>query len=405
MICAVHAKESNTKERGIERPDRRIRVMQIIPGLTHGDVGGGAEIFATRLSESLNTEQFEPSICCLWVYHTEVERDLQNSLRRRSIQVCDGAPVRGSFRRQMIDAFASCHRHVHRLRPDVVNTHTEPADLVGVALRGTSRFRALVRTCHNTNEWTFAPHIRPIALPLYPWLCSVEVAVSPAATDILNRRKSAKLAGKSALYIPNTVDIEAVLARRTAKDVHAEFEIDPGAPLFGAVGRLTVQKGFIDLIRAMALVRAELPAARLLIVGAGEQQAELQALIHELNLNACVVLTGPRKDAIDIIAALDVFVLPSLWEGLPTVIMEAMALETPVVATNVAGSDDLVIDGKTGLLTPPRDPDALAAVIVRQYRDRDRAKSMTRAARQHVEQFTVKRTVEQYSELYQRLCK
>ena len=91
-------------------------------------------------------------------------------------------------------------------------------------------------------------------------------------------------------------------------------------------------------------------------MGNGEKAADLHALVSELGLDNCITFLGPRTDVADIVAGLDVFVSSSLWEGLPTVILEAMLLGVPVVATNIAGSRDLVIDGQTGLLAPAPTP-------------------------------------------------
>jgi glycosyltransferase involved in cell wall biosynthesis len=191
-----------------------------------------------------------------------------------------------------------------------------------------------------------------------------------------------------------------VLAQRTDRDMRAVLGVPKDAPLFGIVGRLSDQKGMPYLIEAMRGIRAALPDARLLIIGNGEKAAELRALVAELGLEDCIAFLGPRTDAIDIIAGLDVIVSSSLWEGLPTVIMEAMLLGTPVVATDIAGSRDLVIAGETGLLVPAGDSVALARAAIRQYSERAQAQTMAATARRHIEQFTIREVARAYGALY-----
>jgi glycosyltransferase involved in cell wall biosynthesis len=177
--------------------------------------------------------------------------------------------------------------------------------------------------------------------------------------------------------------------------MRAALDIPPHAPLFGTVARLTQQKGLPYLLEAMCRVRIALQDARLVVVGMGDRMLELQARISELGLDDCVRLLGSRTDVADIVASLDVFVLPSLWEGLPTVILEAMALGMPVVATDIPGTRELVFDGRTGLLAPPRDPAKLADAMVRQYWDRERAQAMASAARRHAALFSIQSAAKQ----------
>jgi glycosyltransferase involved in cell wall biosynthesis len=119
-----------------------------------------------------------------------------------------------------------------------------------------------------------------------------------------------------------------------------------------------------------------------------------------------VTFTGVRADVPKILAALDLFVLPSLWEGMPNAVLEAMAAGLPVVATAVGGTPEVVMDGVTGLLVPPQDPSALAQAIERLLRDPDLRRTMGRAGRRRVEQhFDVRETVRQVEDLYETLLR
>ncbi len=381
----------------------RIHVIQYSCGISLGDHNGGAELFAVRLAQALDPARFRVGIGAMWWYGSASERRWQRALADQGIEVFFGGPYRPHIYQAMAGAFVGSLGRLWRLRPDIVNTHVEFADTLGDAYRLLSVAPILVRTGHNVLEWTFSRLAAPIMHSIHPLVCTAEVGVSRAIAQQLDRRPVARLMRRRALYIHNGVDNDVVLGQRTGQDMRAALGIAPDAPLFGVVARLAEQKGLSFLIRAMALVRAELPGARLLIAGDGEQAEDLRALVERQGLSDCVTLLGARSDAVDLIDSLDVFVLPSLWEGLPTVVMEAMLVDTPVVATDVAGTRDLVLDGQTGLLAPPRDPNALAAAMLRQYRDRESARAMARRARAHVEEFSIRRAAERYTALYTRL--
>jgi glycosyltransferase involved in cell wall biosynthesis len=384
---------------------KRIRVVQLVSGLAVGEYNGGGEMFAMRLAQFLDPELFEVAVCALWAYDSRIEREWQHTLIAQGIPTYFGTHYRADLRLDLEMAFATSYARLRKLRPDILNTHTEYPDIVGLALRLAGGVRRFVRTGHNVVEWPFAPHIARKVSRLYPLVCAREVGVSRAVVAILDQHPVARLLRRRALYIPNAIEPEVVLAQRTGRDMRALLGVPPQAPLFGVVGRLSDQKGMPYLFAAMRDIRAALPDARLLIVGNGEKSEELRALVVELGLDDCITFLGPRTDAIDIIAAMDVFVSSSLWEGLPTVILEAMLLGTPVVATDIAGSRDLVIDGHTGLLAPPRDAAALAQAAIRQYCERERARAMSAAARRHIEQFTIREVAQAYGALYTELCR
>jgi glycosyltransferase involved in cell wall biosynthesis len=153
--------------------------------------------------------------------------------------------------------------------------------------------------------------------------------------------------------------------------VRREFGIAPDAPLLASVSRLFGQKGQRELLHAVARVRSEIPSVRLLVVGAdavevhgGSFTMELKALARELGITDSVVFTGERSDVAQIMAACDVFSMPSLEEPFGLVFLEAMAMQRPVVAVNDGGTPEVVEHGRSGLLAPPRDIDALAGNIL-----------------------------------------
>jgi glycosyltransferase involved in cell wall biosynthesis len=184
------------------------------------------------------------------------------------------------------------------------------------------------------------------------------------------------------------------------------FGVQAQGLLVGTVGRLHPQKGFASLLAAVARVRERLPAIRLLLVGGGALRRDLVARAEALGLAEVVIFAGSRGDVPEILAALDLFVLPSLWEGLPNAVLEAMAAGLPVVATAAGGTPEVVVDGETGLLVPPGDVTALAEAIERLLRDPGLRRKMGEAGRKRVEgHFTIEQTVAQTVALYETLLR
>jgi glycosyltransferase involved in cell wall biosynthesis len=174
-------------------------------------------------------------------------------------------------------------------------------------------------------------------------------------------------------------------------------------PVIGTVGRLHRQKGHTVLIDAAALVARDFPAARFVIIGEGEERAALERKAGIVGVAQRFEMTGASHDVPFRLASMDLFVLPSLWEGLPLTLLEAMAVGVPVVATSVDGVAEVIEDGEDGLLVPPGDSSALAAAIVRLLRDPQHAHEMGSRAMEKVKiDFGVDRMVRQTEEVYRR---
>jgi L-malate glycosyltransferase len=146
------------------------------------------------------------------------------------------------------------------------------------------------------------------------------------------------------------------------------------------------------------------PDARFVILGEGELRGPLEKQIADLHLEKHVILGGFRPDVLSLLKGFDFFVMPSVTEGLGTSLLDAMACAKPIVASRVGGIPEVVMDGKTGILVPPKDPDLLAEAIVRMMQDRALAASMGGAGYTRVtERFTVERMVEETLAVYERL--
>jgi len=183
-----------------------------------------------------------------------------------------------------------------------------------------------------------------------------------------------------------------------------EFSLRPGAPIVGVVGRLAKEKGYRYLLSAAKIVMKECPEAHFLVVGDGPEREKLANLAFNLGLKDHITFTGYRRDVLRVLSLFDIFALATLWEGLSMVILEAMVMAKPVVTTNVVGNPELVVDGITGFLVPPRDPEALADRILTLLKDENLRKRMGAAGRRRVEEkFTIEKMVSETESLYEEL--
>jgi glycosyltransferase involved in cell wall biosynthesis len=302
--------------------------------------------------------------------------------------------------------------------PEVVHCHMYRAEVIGakaaLSLVGHGLPRPfLVSTVHSGR-------IRPaedraLLRRLTPQVDRI-IAVSRA---IVAKLRAEGRSGVPTQLIYNGVDLDRYSSQEACCTLPEEYGFSPGTPLVGVVARLEPEKGHPTLIAAWPLVLAAVPDARLLIVGEGSQHAELERQAEELGLmgmpcegDACVgtkharpgakvVFTGRRDDVPAVTAALDVSVLPSYREAQGMVILEAMALGRPVVASCVGGIPEMIRDGETGLLVPPHDPAALAAAIIRLLTDHPLADTLARAARTVVhDRFCVERMVASIEGVY-----
>jgi len=178
-------------------------------------------------------------------------------------------------------------------------------------------------------------------------------------------------------------------------DIRGELGLDRDTPLIGNVAHMADHKGQSYLIDAMPSILSELPAAHLVIAGAGEMYDELVAQVARLGIERSVSFLRFRTDVPALLKALNVFVMSSHMEGLGTSILDAMACGTPVVGTNVGGIPEIISDGENGLLVPARNPEKLAGAIVRVLNDSNLAARFAETGRMTVERgFTVDTMVE-----------
>lgn len=352
-----------------------MRILQVIEGLGVG----GAEQLQVILAAYIDRGRYDLRVCSLVpLDESPIIRDL------RAL----GVPLSSLGGMRLRDP-----RYLRRLvallrtqRIDVVHTHLRNAHVLGV-LAGALTRRPVVCTLHNISETSSGAGslLHATQARALRWGARVVIACAPEVAVAAGAHLH--LPPSKVVVVPNGIDIRAYehLDRRAVETRRRELLGGRGGPLLVSIGNVRDQKGHQYLVQATPRLLDAFPGARVVIVGPESNNVEtVRARIRALGLEGQVLLAGERRDIPEILAAADLFVLPSLWEGLPLALLEAMAAGTPVVATPVGGVVGVVQDGITARLVPPADADALADALLDLLRQPDQAHRLARAARAHV---------------------
>ena len=213
-----------------------------------------------------------------------------------------------------------------------------------------------------------------------------------------------KIPEEKCLVIYNCIDIELIKGLVNEKVNLPWFKED--IPIVISCGRLTTQKNYPLLLEAMSLILKNDISVRLLILGKGEERFKLEKLVKDLGISRNVMFLGFQSNPFKYISRATVFVLSSLWEGFPVVLMEAMACGAPVVSTRCSsGPDEIINDGVNGLLVPSEDVNALAEVILRLLKDGSLRSRLAEAGMKRVEDFRIEKMVSEYERCFEKAIK
>ena len=292
-------------------------------------------------------------------------------------------------------------RIIKELQPDIIHAHDPHA--VAAASFGLAFNTSLPKYPPLVASRRVAFHLKPNAFSRWKYH---QVDCFIAASDSIHKvLRDDGVAASKIVTVHEGIDIHRIQAE-TLANIHGELWLPVGAPIVGATGALTVEKGHRHLIDAAALVVREVPDARFVILGEGDHRPQLERHIKELHLEKHFFLPGFRLDVLGFLRAFDLFVMPSLSEGLGTSLLDAMAASKATVATNTGGIPEVVVDGETGLLVPPRDHHALAHAIATLLKDQPRRERMGAAGLERVQRmFSAERMVEKTLEVYRDLSK
>lgn len=371
-----------------------VRVLYLIDSLGPG----GAEHLLAAYLPFLRRAGVVPTVVAL-------QEQQGNPVAHRI--AAQGVPVTelGIRRLRERGAFARVRNAIAAADPEVVHTQLEFAAILGIPA---ARLHGLptVATLHTLDA---PPPRSRLALHFRLMAWALRRARRVIAVSEITRRhylERARLRPERVVTIYNGIDPAAFQVEPGVRqEARAEWAIPPAAPVVATVAVLREPKGIQHMLAALARVAAAFPTVRYLVVGDGPYRRALEEQTEHLGLADRVVFAGAREDVARLLAAADVFVLPSLTEALPTVVAEAMAAGLPIVATTAGGVPEMVRHGEAALLVPPADPDALAAAVLRLLGNPRQATAMGRSGRRLVaERFDIRTQARALTEDYRALA-
>jgi len=364
---------------------------------------GGGQINLLSLAKNLNREKFEVFVC---------SRDggpLVDELKRNNI-VFFPVPFSKRIGAKIVKGIVSI---LEGNRIDILHTHGGVAGFYGRWAARKCRTPVIVHTLHGIHYLHYRnfllKHFFVLLERYFSRFANAVIFVSEADRK---KGKKFKLASEEKMYtIKNGIDVAAFRAENMMNiraDKIRELGLESFQPIVGTVARLHRQKGIPFLLRATKRISKVFPRIKILIIGGGPLDKKLERLTNRLGVKEWVWFMGERKDAAELLFLLDVFVLPSLWEGLPYVLMEASALGKPIVATDVDGVREVIENRKTGILAPARNPEKLAEAVIGLLRNKDFASQIGESAKESIPpKFSLARMAEEtqnlYLKLYQRI--
>lgn len=368
-----------------------VKIM-LLTGVGGGGLGG-SETFVIELIRHLDKKKFLPLLCCL-----DYGGDITDILHREmSATGCKFAATR--YRTGMkidLRAILWLRKIIREEKIDLVHANGGYSTIAGIfSVIGSAV--PIIETQHRdiisfSNKTKFF-------LGLFTHRLSKRIAVSGVSAGRIRESDFLIPQKKADTVIHNGVDLHNFSP--SMNNVLKKDEFGFSGPVIGCIAKLVQWKGHVYLLRAMAKVKEIFPAAALVLIGGGEEEAKLKLMSRELGLENNVRFLGYRSNIPEWLALFDFVVLPSLAESFSICILEAFAMGKAVIATEVGGTPEIVRDGENGFLVPPCDPARLAERMICLLSDPGLAKKMGLAGRALVEsEFDIKRTVGRYEKVY-----
>lgn len=364
------------------------RLLFVITGLDYG----GAETQLVHLATLLKRRGWKLKVVTLIPPKAYVEELAQ-----------EGIPVATlGMRRRVPDprAILRLARHIRQWKPDIVHSHMVHANILARVTQLFARVPTLVCTVHSICE---GGRVRETLYRFTDPLCEVTTHVCQAGAA--RYIQVGAVPANKIRHVPNGVDTRIFRPDVKLRDTLRQEWGVSGKFVWLAVGRIDTPKDYPNLLRAFSIIARDRPDSLLWLAGDGPLRTELDALVRDLEVQEQVRLLGIRRDIPQLMNAADAYVMSSAWEGLPMVLLEAHACGLPIVATDVGGDREVVIDGVTGFLVPPRQPEALAQAMEQMMQIEERARrQMGEKGREHIIQnYSLEHVVQRWEELYREL--
>jgi len=358
----------------------------------------GSENHLLTLLSGLNKERFEVHLFILAESrHVPLLHDYRNRLQQAGVVVS----IFVTTKYINLSLLWKLRKYIIRERFHIVHTHLIHADCYGTIAAKLAGVSTVISSRHNDDRFRHYKLLIGLNRLLARWHSKI-IAISDWVAKFTQEVEG--IPAEKIVRIHYGLQPEKLMKSADKQYVRQQFQIPEGVPVIGTIGRPAVQKGHTYLLQAVKQVKAHFPELCVLIIGEGELRSELEKQSKELGLESNVIFTGYRNDAIKLLAGFDFFVFPSLWEGFGLVLLEAMALKKAIVASNVSAIPESVIDGKTGILVPPKDTEKLAEAILTLLHNDELNRCMGESGYKHLQKnFSVQKMVHAAETLYRSL--
>ena len=362
----------------------KVKVFHLITELSIG----GAQNALFRLIQNFGDASFEHSVACFF----NADGAIAGQIRALGTPVFD---LRMDHKYQ-VDAFGRLLQLLRREKPDILHSWMFHANLPGRILGRLAKIPIIISSERTMGQENSVRHwLNKRSISLVDQVICVSRSVADHAIHEVG------LPSDKVVVIPNGIDPAQYQNLPAKEQARKSFGLPIESVIIAAIGRPRPVKGYPFLLKAFARISNSYPQTHLLFVGNGPDRPRLVNQAESLGMRSRVTFLDDIANIPDLLASIDVLVIPSLFEGMPNVALEAMAAELPVVATAVGGTPEVVIDGKTGFLVPPRDTLALSIAIEKLIENPPLRDKMGLAGRRRVEsEFSIKKTVHKTKELY-----
>jgi glycosyltransferase involved in cell wall biosynthesis len=351
---------------------------------------GGAEDLVAAIVQGLDPQRFAVSVATLGP-----PGPVGLELRARGYEVVSlGLDIKRTSTWRIAGAV---RRRLKADRPDILHTHLYHPNLYGRLGALGLGLPGVVAAVHNSYS-RVKFHRRLWNFLLARATDRVLVGSAQVWQDV---RRYDRVPASRLLLMPYGIPLAELKVCLSRQEARERLGLSAGDLVLGAVGRLEEQKGHGHLLAALPELQGRIPGLVVLIVGEGREEENLKRQVRELKLPGTVRFLGTRRDLPEIFRALDIFVHPSLWEGLPLALLKAMGAGLPVVATRVSGSREAVENGVNGCLVDPGDHEALARAILELHRHPEARQRLGEAAlRTVIERYSLEAMLQKLEELY-----
>ena len=349
-----------------------INILQVIAPIGMG----GAENVLLNINNLIDKSRYRLSFC-LFINPKRGRNELYERLKEFG---CDVSVISMLIRKFPRGDISGLVRVINSNRIDIVHTHGYRSDILGLIASKITK-RPLVSTVHGwTSESSKVILYEYIQKKIMRYLDMIMPVSQQIYDELLEKGMNRQRMRK----VSNIIDYRSFETIKNHHNLRSQYNIHKDSPVIGTVGRLGKEKGHIVFLQAIGIVKQHYPNIKALIIGEGDQKEELSKFVTKERMDETVCFCGFQKNVAEFYSLFDIFVLPSVTEGLPLVLLEAMYFKKPIVASKVGGIPEVIVHGLTGELVPPGEPIPFAESILRFLDDKSYAKKVGTAGHKYL---------------------